>query len=225
MVMGKIKLILAASFLLLSGQVNASLIQVIQTFHDASLVAIVNGSDQLVTGDWIFKGLTDTTATDQWTSDILAGNYASTVTLTQTSLGLNDELVTNLNFPWVFADRVGFSESNASAPWTRTTGSFSDPNIFPTLSELSIAQHSDTYNTLGQQSIGFQLANGMLIQGNQEYFGLSSSISVSPIPVPPALLLFGTGLLGLIGFSKVRQHLKPPEQAPRIAPETMSQVI
>ncbi|MCP4331014.1 MAG: PEP-CTERM sorting domain-containing protein [Gammaproteobacteria bacterium] len=36
----------------------------------------------------------------------------------------------------------------------------------------------------------------------------AGSIEVSPIPVPAAIWLFGTGLIGLIGFSKRRKMIR-----------------
>jgi hypothetical protein len=42
-------------------------------------------------------------------------------------------------------------------------------------------------------------------QGSELRVDIESLSRVSPVPAPPALLLFGTGLLGLIGFSKRRK--------------------
>ena len=179
----------------------------------------MNESEQVVTGDWIFKGTTDTTATDQQTSFSNRGNYAVTVTLTQASLGLVDVVVTNIDTLFVYHDSnavyqglIGFANGDGYPPWTRTESSFSNPDLFPTISELNISQNTSSFNTLGPFVVGYQLGDGTIIAGvTTDVFGsvyggsyddLSSSMSARLVPVSSALWLFGSGLLGLVGIAR-----------------------
>ena len=50
---------------------------------------------------------------------------------------------------------------------------------------------------------------GGTVSGNPRTYSIAlhgaSLVPVSPVPAPPALLLFGTGIIGLIGFSRRRK--------------------
>ena len=209
-------------FLGVSFVANATPIEITQIFHDTNLVVLVNGSEQVVTGDWIFKGTTDTTATDQQTSFSNRGNYAVTVTLTQASLGLVDVVVSNIDTLFVYHDSnavyqglIGFANGDGFPPWTRTESSFSNPDLFPTISELNIAQNTSSFNTLGPFVAGYQLADGTVIAGittdiggaiyGGSYDDLSSSMSARLVPIPATIWLFGSGLLGLVGVGRSKK--------------------
>ena len=44
-----------------------------------------------------------------------------------------------------------------------------------------------------------------ILSGNSDAAALTAHCSINPIPVPPALVLMGSGLLGLVGWRKFRQ--------------------
>lgn len=206
-------LLLGCSFI-----TNAAPIVITQTFYDTNLVAVVNGAEQVISGDWIFKGITDTTAVDQ-SGFSNRGIYALSVTLTQASLGLVDVAVTNIDTLFVISDSnavsqglIGFGNASGSPPWTRTESLFSNPDLFPSISELNIARSTSSFNTLGLFTAGYQLEDGTVITSvtteidgsvyTEPYNDLSSSMSAQVVPIPAAVYLFGTGLLGLIGLAR-----------------------
>ena len=54
--------------------------------------------------------------------------------------------------------------------------------------------------------LGFRLHNAVQIdRGDPQVFYNDSSLSLSEVPVPAAVWLFGTALIGLVGFSKRRK--------------------
>ena len=64
------------------------------------------------------------------------------------------------------------------------------------------------FGLISDTSIGrFLIVNGEFSPGNNDRFFIDnfSAYSVSPIPVPAAVWLFGTALIGLVGFSKRRK--------------------
>jgi len=202
----------------LSFATNAATIEITQTFHDTNLVLQVNGSDQAVTGDWIFKGTTNTNAVDQ-SGFTNRGHYATTVKLTQASLGLFDVVVTNMDTLFIIHDSnavyqglIGFS-NGGFAPYARTESSFSNPDLFPSISELTIAQGTSTFNSLGAFVAGYHLEDGTVIAATtttdfigivhpDTYDGLITSMNAQVVPVPAAVWLFGSGLIGLIGVAR-----------------------
>jgi hypothetical protein len=53
--------------------------------------------------------------------------------------------------------------------------------------------------TLFTESLSF------ILSGNSDAAALTAHCSINPIPVPPSLVLLGSGLLGLVGWRKFRQ--------------------
>lgn len=87
----------------------------------------------------------------------------------------------------------------------------------PAPDDVSMAMAWDFTLALGEQAlISFALVDVLPVGGfflehndpdSQESVYLSSTLDIrlSPIPVPAAIWLFGSGLLGLVGFSRRRQ--------------------
>ena len=64
------------------------------------------------------------------------------------------------------------------------------------------------FGLISDTSIGsFLITNGEFSPNNRDRFFIDNfgAYSVSPVPIPAAVWLFGTGILGLIGFSKRRK--------------------
>jgi hypothetical protein len=79
-----------------------------------------------------------------------------------------------------------------------------DGNI--TLSTLSTIPEISYEGGLVGFSAGFP--DDFYFSGSGGRFGPNFTVSVSAIPIPAAVWLFGTGILGLIGFSKRKTLLK-----------------
>ena len=102
-------------------------------------------------------------------------------------------LARNIYLDGVF---LGSGSAMSFAAIDNTGQSFSGTE-FPTLDEL-------TNGTFDQISLSIMDPTG----GDQNLAAHAfGTITVSAVPAPPALLLFGTGIIGLIGFSKRRKAI------------------
>lgn len=208
------KIIIFASLIAIAFPASAVQVVITQTLSDVIWsdygVTTGLGYGQEVTGDWIFKGTTDTELQDEavWTN---YGSFFTTVTLTQESLGVYDEVITNLNYLFVGSDIIGFSvDTYGRAPFTITRMSenyFSTPDIFPSVPEITINDHFDSGNGFGPQWAGFQLESGDNIYGFA-YSGISSVSAQysSVVPLPGAFILFASALVALSQIKFTRSH-------------------
>lgn len=197
---------------------KAELVTVTQTFKDVSwdnyAVASGLGYGQTVTGDWIFTGTVDTLAINQygWPAD--GASYLATVTLTQSSLGLTNVLLSNAGYIYFYSDQIGFAfNTDGGSPWTRTKYAdtqFSSFSAFPLPVGRALPLSTHIWNGFGPQWEGFALPNGLRIYGMG--FASASSVSVQnalPIPEPSKLAFFLLGL-GAVALS-VRWRMSPAE--------------
>lgn len=194
-----IKKSLGLAFLLTaSTAANATLISITQTFSNVSYSDYGLGTVQNITSDWIFKAVVDTAAPDEmpWQG---TGAFATTVTLTQAELGLVNVEVKNLHYLYVQPNQIGFTkDTDLGDPWTRTKLNniqFNNPDLVPTIAELTITPGFHSWNGFGPQWDGFELANGTKIYG-MAWDGTSYlSAGILPaVPEPETLPLLLTGL-------------------------------
>ena len=172
------------------------------------------GYGQEVTGDWVFKGTVDTTASNEYGWPDQGASYAATgISLTQASLGLFDQPILNMHYLYFYSDQVGFAENtNSGPPWTRTKyfENHFDFAAFPLSADVVLPSSTHDWNGFGPQWDGFALANGSRIHGWG--FAATSTVSVhsaSPVPEPSSFLLV---LLGL-GALAVARRMRRPRQA------------
>lgn len=204
---------LAASLTLFSGTVaHAKPVTITQVFknvtwNDGRLGSA--GSPFLsASGDWIFKGTIDTDAPNLYPWTYYGGSYAASVTLTQASLGLSDERITNLNYAnfsfslFAFDTSPDYGDVYTSVHYF---GELTNPPSIP-LADL-IAHPISLYPGSGfnPQATGFVFADGRRLFG----MGLAESAEVhvdvsSPVPEPASVFLM-LGGLGAIAVSARRR--------------------
>lgn len=208
------KFVAAAALSALTTLANAAPITITQVFSDVVVddYGMPGGLTYGNTGsgDWIFKATMDTDAVNLSPWPGVYASYAATVTLTQASLGLFDELITNMRFFYVQMDMLGFAEQAFGGfPATRSeqfgiplnTGHFPlaagdvfHSNFYPSLNGFEAS-----YN-------GFQFDNGARIYGKG--YNAKSTITVADaaaVPEPAGVLLMFGALAGL-ALARRRQN-------------------
>ena len=82
--------------------------------------------------------------------------------------------------------------------WTIGGKTFSGPNPLLTYAQLT--------SILGSITPGTQYGINLQVKDSFGLIGMSSTyVSVNPVPIPPALWLLGSGLIGLIGVRRFRK--------------------
>ena len=223
--MGKLKLLSALSVLLVSGQVGAAPINwsfsgVVTTVVDPTDLldgSIITGSS--FAGSYEFES----TATDEFPNNLTFATYELPFSNLLTANVGNYDLSTGYKID--VADNFGGTDSYTLS-WTispsRQDPVFTNGTDTFTLGDINLlglrlndfsgtAFQSDalpvTLLDLGLfQSAEFSFAFDA--GGEQSYFSASiDSLSVSPVPAPPTLLLSLTGIIGFLGFSKRRKAM------------------
>ena len=242
----KIRTIIGASILLLSGQVNAAVINVVNTNTEYG----VGFNADLQGRDWLSLDATagfSRNEVDGMLDTIEGGGWEyATRTQTETLLGslwgrtISGWSTDNLAGATWFGENFNFlffqNDSNSPVNYQQSNflfgedGSCSSSTEFSCLGVVaqfdnSLTNHQgtnvltkvtgDTYQAnsgaagyfreIQGLNAGLSSDNGLYTKDIQQFYTGSMLVrQVSPIPVPepPALLLFGIGLLGLIGFSK-----------------------
>ncbi|HEX8611705.1 MAG TPA: PEP-CTERM sorting domain-containing protein [Telluria sp.] len=204
---------LAASLTLFFGPVaHAKPVTITQifknvTWNDGSLGS--PGSALLTaTGDWIFKGSIDTDSPNLYPWPYYGGSYAASVTLTQASLGLFDERITNLNYAHFSFSVFTFDTSPNYGDVFTAIRYFGELTGFPSIPlDDFIAHPISLYAGSGftPQTTGFIFADGRLLHG----MGMAESAEVyvdvsSPVPEPASVFLILAGL-GAIAVSARRR--------------------
>lgn len=164
-------------------------------------------------GDWTFKGTVQSNATDIPAHSDYSAYKLSRLTLTQSSLGLDDVVITNAPILLFSADRFSFTTSvYGGAPWAVTVyedGHFSGAEtLWDLLSRATTPAVTDPYNSFGPQWEGFELADGRHLYGWG--FGPSSiQVAAVPEPSPLALLALGLAVVGACGRRLAIQPVTP----------------
>ncbi|HUV23098.1 MAG TPA: VPLPA-CTERM sorting domain-containing protein [Gammaproteobacteria bacterium] len=195
--MGKINLILGASILLVSGQVNAALIDATTISFNAS------GSPNTIAGTWgsgsIIVGASQNI--EYFTVEIidLLSDYGSPSSIAIES-GVNHNRI-------AFCSNSISCISGASTNNLVTVNSSATQSASPWQFLLSLVEGSASQVTSGQTSISYNSGGGTAIANGSILVRTYDFTIPSPVPVPAAIWLFGTGLLGLVGFGKRRKSV------------------
>lgn len=211
------KLITAAVLMASATLVQAAPITITQVFSDVALYEYqMQGglSNDKVSGDWIFKATldTDTPDTTPWPDVISYVSYGAKVTLTQASLGMFDEVVTNLRFFYVQMDMLGFASNAAPiGPLTRSEqfGIPINKGQFPlAVGDVFHSADSPSLNGFESSYEGFQFAKHESIFGRG--YNAKSTISVAAaaaVPEPASALLMICALAGLAAARRQRRQM------------------
>jgi len=190
---------------------SAAPILITQTFGPAAGQVNVNGTLQTVTGDWIFKVQTDTTNPDLEAISSLGRFATSSITVSNTGLGLTDVAVTSHLFYYeVLGNRSGIANSALvnGTILTGPSGSVGDPNIIESAAlDFTASVESSFFFGPGTPLV---LADGTQIRsGFNTASGVQSSgpVSTSVVPEPSTFALASIGLmaLGLCGWRRRRK--------------------
>lgn len=192
-----------ALVLVFSAAAQAAPLVITQTIHDITTpISIDGGPASVVTGEWIFKINTDTTNPDL-VGFTTQGVFDATVTLTQSSLGLVDETVTNVHYLWQSShlDRIGFTNDiSLQQPWSRASlpTPLADVNVVSAFPDQLNFQN--TTNTIAFFT-PLELANGMTITTVGQIANLEMSVTSqlsAAVPEPSTYLLALLGISGLV---------------------------
>ncbi|MDH3947719.1 MAG: hypothetical protein OEU74_02050 [Gammaproteobacteria bacterium] len=219
--------LLCISALLLSNGAGAAMVNIsfsgdITSISDPSSELASNGFDTSVTS---FTGLIsyDSTLAPLFTSTIVTPNgnglqtlYGPTtafVTIDGFDFSVSDLLIVRDFAPGTNTDPSSFSgadmlfKSTAGSPSvSNCIGAFSTCGLNIALADTTGTEFSNTSLPTNVDLADFDIhyiqvnasnASGLLYEIN----GNITSLAVTAVPLPPALWLFGTGMLGLIGIS------------------------
>lgn len=182
---------------------HASPITITQTYSDVTFYeygetdGVTYG--HVPTGDWIFTATVDSNAAKQSSDPAYAAYHLSSLTLTQASLGLSNEAITNVPELFFYPDRFGFAATaSTEPPWTVVVyeaGHFGPGlTLQQDLDLLTNPTTTDPYTSFGPQSDGFTLADGRVLYG----WGFGpATVSVSAVPEPGTLPLMLVALAPL----------------------------
>jgi hypothetical protein len=178
-------------------------LSIVQRFFDVNWndygVTTGLGYGQDVVGPWIFTATVDTTSVNEYPWPDTGAAYATTVTLTQLSLGLEAMPILNLNYLFVYPFTIGFSSSvYGSSPWTATrpTNASFDFSAFPLHAGDVFGPKDEMFSEFGPQWDGFMLANGAFIYGiGNAQESILTVTSAVPEPSAVALMVLGTLVL------------------------------
>jgi len=117
-------------------------------------------------------------------------------------------------FPMIDITSITLDTAVFGGPWVLDfTSPYIPPGTINELDSLLFAPFGDIYDGLvgvAGNPIGTAVVTSMP-SGLESFigtaFGEFTFAAASPVPVPPAVWLFGSGLLGLIGISKKRSQL------------------
>jgi hypothetical protein len=96
----------------------------------------------------------------------------------------------------ITAGGIGDDPANPADPFALPSGPRSDDELYNLASFLSLGDTSFTINTLNPSNDDNVFFMGLNLKGR------ASSGQENPIPEPTTMLLFGTGLLGLVGLGR-----------------------
>ena len=209
----KIKLILAASILLMSGQVNAALL---------NTELVINGGAE--TGDitgWTSTGIEAVPATSfavGFGSFVFTGGLGTTTqTLLQTiDVGGNSSQIDSGEIEAIFGVNLQSRSNSDFLDDARVDVSFIDGfggalDSFFFVDTINTASFdwnffSDTrLLSTGTRSIEILLTSNRSGGSSSDGFIDDVSFQLNSVPIPAAVWLFGTALIGLVGFSKRRK--------------------
>ena len=222
----KIRAILGASILLLvSVPVNATLIN----YTVAGDLSLFEGTDaySLDGASFVWEIGADTSLAHVGSfSQIgccqlssLYPSLTSTVTFTDRSNGATDTTI-NASLPLlqtVNAENGSGALDIFEIRFSQLTGEFETATMGGFSASFDSSLYDDGVGSLPEQldftnvlasNWGAGIVSNVLgldLSFHSQYSVSNWSISVSPVPVPATLWLFGTGLIGLIGFSKRRK--------------------
>jgi hypothetical protein len=163
----------------------------------AASTATVSG----FTTDGLLAPLNDTNPTDGlMNGSAVSGVLPGTVTFANTNT--NNDYLHAMTFGSTFSFLVSFSGAAlTAAPSTSNLSTFS----------LSLITDPGTWNPLlsggvglNGESLDINLYNGGAISPS---IADPTDVNVSPTPIPPSALLFGTGLIGLVGIHRRAKKL------------------
>ena len=142
---------------------------------------VLSSSAQASIWNWSFDTVSDGTVSGTLTTietGYLSGNY----TVSDPSFTVVDAGSTGLPVG-LYSQSIGFSFN-----WNATTG-ISTP-LESGLWFLVTAVDNDIFYSFSDKSIDYSIANGIPNEGN--------NFQISPVPIPAALWLFMSGLIGLV---------------------------
>lgn len=202
-----------------AGVAQAIPIQVTHTFHDVTWDhegrADSLGFGQVISGDWVFKGIFDSEATNEFTFKDIGGSYAlDSITLTQASLGLVDEPILNLGYLSFFFNRVGFNFGVESLVYPLVVSTRPEQFIGPNPFVGGYGPTTVAGGSLRVYDEGFQFGNGSRIFGFGSAGSSTIAAAVAPVPEPETWLAMMAGLGVLVGrFAKKRAASSQPAAA------------
>lgn len=177
-----------------------------QTFHNASYddynISSGIGFGLQPSADWIFSGTVDSGAADIDPSPS-ASFLLTSLTLTQTDLGLINVRIVNAPVLFFYSDRFGFAVDIAGrAPWTVTVyeaNHFSGASSLVEYLNLLNPPPANDYTGFGPQWDGFILEDGRRLYG-WGYAPRAASVTVTAVAEPSGIAYLVLMAAFLINF-------------------------
>ena len=183
------------------GTAQATSVNLVQN-GDFESGTYTSGANQWVPNDW--------TASGNWST---GNNFVGVPTLNNDALYLGNDPSQGLaGIAQTIGNTVAGQSYTLSMDWTSTyeDNSTSSP-FFEVLWNGKVVETIDTigasFQTLTLTAIGDDVLTLLGSTGGGFFYNIVDNVnltSVSAVPLPGTALLFGSGLIGLIGFSKKR---------------------
>ncbi|MES1255421.1 MAG: PEP-CTERM sorting domain-containing protein [Acidobacteriota bacterium] len=181
----------------------ATPVTITETFGSFLDPLIVNGSSQIVTGDWIFNIFTDTNNPDLQ-PDPSVGQFAtSAITVSNSGLGLVNANVLSVPAYYYYESTVGGVAVSGFSDLSLTygvqlagnaPGAIGDPNLI----EPGFLTYNADILRVFAFGVPLVLENGTTIKGgsqNPSSGSQSEGLAAATVPEPASMVLLGSGLV------------------------------